>query len=520
MNPIVIHNTLTRRKEPLSPIIPGQVSIYLCGPTVYDDCHIGHVAGPVLIDAVARWLRARGLQVRFVNNITDIDDKIIQRAQATGEAWDAITARYTEQYFGYLRALGVDTITDHPRCTDYIPQMIQYVADLVGKDRAYPAADGVYYDVAQQEGYGKLSGRRLDEMLSGVRIDRDSGLRNPADFCLWKLTKPGEPSWPSPWGDGRPGWHIECSVMSTALLGANFDIHAGGDDLKFPHHENEIAQAEAHSGCYANCWMHNGLLQYDGVKIGKSDPRMKNPEFRDQFRLARLIAAHGAPTIRFLLLQGHYRRPNDFAPANLTAQRTALERLHRLLGPSLEDAGDVSYADCVARAAGDAELTTLIERFASVMDDDFRTGDAIAVLFALADRVRKHDDAVARSLLRDLGRLLGLFRPGDAAAIAIEADTSADLARAMAALLLVRQDARARKDFAVADQLRTALGALGITIKDSKEGATWTTAGEVEQDRATAVRALVTPLADAAQARGDAALATQVAAVLADGAAV
>jgi len=503
MNALVVYNTLTRRKEPLVPLVPGHIGIYLCGPTVYDDCHIGHVAGPVLIDAVARWLQQRGQQVRFVNNITDIDDKIIHRAQTTGEPWQAITARYTEQYFGYLRALGVTTITDHPRCSDFIAEMIQYIQDLVAKNRAYPAADGVYYDVAQQPGYGKLSGRKLDEMLAGVRIDRDSALRNPADFCLWKLAKPGEPSWPSPWGLGRPGWHIECSVMSTSLLGNQFDIHAGGDDLKFPHHENEIAQAEAHSGCYANCWMHNGLLQYEGIKIGKSDPRMQDPAFRDQFRLAQLIKTHGAPTIRFLLLQGHYRRPNDFAPANLTAQRTALERLHRLLGPRLEEPGDGDFAACVALAEGDSELTTLVERFGQVMDDDFRTGDASAVLFALADRLRKQDDPRVRTLLRDLGRILGLFAPGDAAALAGSQEQTADLTPTMAGLLLLRQDARARRDFSAADALRDALTGLGITVKDGKDGATWQAATSTDPKRDVAVQALITPLLEAAQARGN-----------------
>jgi cysteinyl-tRNA synthetase len=517
MSGIVVHNTLTRRKEPLQPLVPGQIGMYLCGPTVYDDCHIGHVAGPVLFDAVARWLRERGLTVRFVNNITDIDDKIINRAKNTGEAWDSITARYTEQYFGYLRQLGVDTITDHPRCTEYIPQMVAYVADLVANDRAYLAADGVYYDVAKQDGYGKLSGRRLDDMLSGERIQRDSSLRNPADFCLWKLAKPGEPSWPSPWGDGRPGWHIECSVMSTEILGTNFDIHAGGDDLKFPHHENEIAQAEAHSGCYANCWMHNGLLQFDGVKIGKSDPRMKDEAFRDQFRLERLLTTHGAPTVRFLLLQGHYRRPNDFAPSNLEAQRTALERLYRLLGDEAEAPTSSSYADCLANTADDSALHDLVERFGNVLDDDFRTGDAIAVLFTLADRVRKHDDARARTLLRDLGRVLGLFRPGEAAMIARDGATSGDLSTVMNALLVLRQDTRARRDFAAADALRDALNDLGITVKDSKDGAIWSATAGDDAQRATAIRALIEPLLTAAQSRGDQPLMERVQAALAGG---
>ncbi|HAT12041.1 MAG TPA: cysteine--tRNA ligase [Planctomycetes bacterium] len=306
--PIVLHNTLTRRAEPFVPLQPGQVGMYVCGPTVYDDCHIGHLMGPAIFDAVARWFAARGHRVRFVNNITDIDDKIINRSRETGEPWQVITERIIAQYNGWLAKLHVVTITDQPRCTQYVAQMVRYVQELVAAGRAYTAPDGVYYEVTKQPGYGKLSGRRLDEMEAGARIERDAHLHHPADFALWKLAKPGEPSWPSPWGDGRPGWHIECSVMSSELLGRDFDIHGGGEDLKFPHHENEIAQAEAHGDGYARCWMHNGLIQFEGVKVGKSDPRMKDAAFRKQFMADHLIGTYGAPTIRFLLLSGHYRR--------------------------------------------------------------------------------------------------------------------------------------------------------------------------------------------------------------------
>jgi len=510
MSSIVLHNTLTRRKEPLAPIIPGQVSIYLCGPTVYDDCHIGHVAGPILFDAVARWLRARGLTVRFVNNITDIDDKIINRASATGEAWDSITKRYTEQYFSYLRRLHVDTITDHPRCTEYIPHMIRYIEKLISNGRAYLAADDVYYDVAKQEGYGKLSGRRVEDQLAGTDVVRDSGLRSDADFCLWKSAKPGEPSWPSPWGPGRPGWHIECSVMSTELLGTNFDIHAGGEDLKFPHHENEIAQAEAHSGCYANCWMHNGLLQYDGRKIGKSDERMKDPAFRDQFRLERLLTTYGPATVRFTLLQGHYRRPSDFAPHNLGAQRTALSRLHKLLGPLMQQPSSASLAHCELTAASDPELQAAYARFCQVMDDDVRTGDACAVLFGLADRARKGNDAPALLLLRDLGRVLGLFLPGDERDTLVASDEDPALAAAMTALLVLRQDARARRDFTVSDRIRVDLAPIGIAVKDGKDGATWSSAGADNGERLAVIMALVSSLAADANQRGAAELTTRI----------
>jgi len=512
MTTITVYDTLSREKRPFSPLVPGQVGIYLCGPTVYDDCHIGHVAGPILFDAAARWLRARGLRVRLVNNITDIDDKIITRARDTGEPWQAITERYTAQYLGYLRALQVDTITDHPRCSDFIPQMVAYIGDLVARDRAYAVAgDGVYFDVQKQPGYGKLSGRRIEDQLAGSRIERDAGLRHPADFCLWKLAKPGEPSWDSPWGGGRPGWHIECSVMATALLGANFDIHAGGDDLKFPHHENEIAQAEAHSGCYANCWMHNGLLQYEGTKIGKSDPRMREADFRNQFRLDHLLSTYGAPTVRFLLLQGHYRRPSDFAPAQLAAQRTALARLHKLLGPALDEPGSRTLADLASDAAGEPILREAFDRFCAVMDDDFRTGDALAVLFHLADVARKGDPtrAGALRLLRDLGRLLGLFMPGDGRATAGESvGSDARLAAAMGALLPLRQMVRAARDFTAADRIRARLGAVGIVIKDGKDGSDWEAAGGGDAPaRLTAVVEVVMELVDGAHARGDTAAA-------------
>ena len=244
-----LHDTLERRQIDFVPLDPGgPVTFYTCGPTVYDDCHIGHLMGPVVFDTVARWMLARGLRVRFVNNITDIDDKIINRARETGEAWDAIAERYTQQYFGYLHDLGVETITDHPRCTEYVPQMIAFIQELMDDDIAYVADDGVYFDVHRHEGYGKLAGRKLEDMQAGARVEAQGGLRHPADFALWKGVKPGEPSWESPWGPGRPGWHIECSVMSSELLGRAFDLHGGGDDLKFPHHENEIAQSEDREG--------------------------------------------------------------------------------------------------------------------------------------------------------------------------------------------------------------------------------------------------------------------------------
>jgi cysteinyl-tRNA synthetase len=479
--PIVLHNTLTRRSEPFVPLHAGKVGMYVCGPTVYDDCHIGHLMGPAIFDAVARWLTARGHQVRFVNNITDIDDKIINRSRETGEPWQAITERIIAQYNGWLKQLHVATITDQPRCTQFVPQMVRYVEDLVAKGRAYPAADGVYYEVTKQPDYGKLSGRRLDEMEAGSRIERDAHLHHPADFALWKLAKPGEPSWPSPWGDGRPGWHIECSVMSSELLGGAFDIHGGGDDLKFPHHENEIAQAEAHGDAYAGCWMHNGLVQYEGVKVGKSDPRMKDAAFRRQFMADHLIGTYGAPTIRFLLLSGHYRRPIDFGPAAIAAAKTALTRLLKQLGQRSEAPATVTDAKMLAELLA-LPLPPAADKarsaFCAVLDDDINTGAAIAQLFSLVSEANKSDETIRTAILDaccGLGRVLGMFQPGDLAALSTGPSGAVDerLGQVMALVLDLRQKARANRDFATSDLIRDRLKAAGITVKDGKDGAAW-----------------------------------------------
>jgi len=477
MSTLQVYNTLTRQKAAFVPRVAGEVGMYLCGPTVYDDCHIGHLMGPVLFDAVARWFAVRGHTVRFVNNITDIDDKIITRAITTGEPWQDITARYTAQYRDLLARLHVTTITDHPRCTDYVAQMVTYIDNLVRSGRAYVAADGVWYDVGQQPNYGKLSGRKREEMLSDASKDTaTSGLRSKADFALWKLVKPGEPSWPSPWGDGRPGWHIECSVMSLHTLGADFDVHAGGEELKFPHHENEIAQGEAHGGGYARCWMHNNLVQFEGSKVSKSDPRMREPAFSLQFQAKAVVAAHGASVIRFLLLNGHYRRPVDFAPGNIGAIRTALGRLHKAIGGDLDIAGNAPLAEIEARPLSEPAAKHR-SRFVAAMDDDFNTGAAIAELFGLAGLISKagaDEAATLRLLLRDLGRLIGLFQPSDGADTTQTAGAAdGTLDTVMSLVLDLRQKARANRDFATSDLIRDRLKTAGIVVKDGKDGATW-----------------------------------------------
>ena len=502
---IRVHDSLTRTKRDLVPLEPGVVRIYVCGPTVYDDAHIGHLMGPVLFDTIARWIRARGLGVRFVINITDIDDKIIQRAQQSGEEWSAISERYTAQYFELLAALDVVTVTDHPRCTEYVPQMLTFMADLIAADRAYPTSDGIYYDVKKQPAYGKLSGRRVEDMLAGGRVEASAELRHPADFALWKAAKPGEPSWASPWGAGRPGWHLECSVMARELLGPAFDIHGGGDDLKFPHHENEIAQSEAHGDACASVWMHNGLVQYGGKKVAKSDPRMKDPEFAQQFQGRWLIDHHGAPALRFFLLRGHYRRPIDFEPNNLEAARTGLVRLLRQLGPIADEDSIADLEAIFARELPPAAAAHR-ERFCAAMDDDFNTGEAIAEVFAmgsLAGSLAGEERQAVMRTLRDLGRLLGLFRPGDLGRLERTRAVGENVARVIRAVLALRDGARARKDFATADALRDALESAGVVVKDGADGAAFETGGG---DVLPGVLTKVLALRDLARERKDFAL--------------
>ena len=469
---IRIYDSLKREKQPLQPLDPEEVKLYACGPTVYDDCHIGHLMGPVIFDTIARWLVARGYRVKFVNNITDIDDKIINRSIAEGEDWKAIAERYTEQYFEFLRELGVSTITDHPRCTEYVDGMVSFIQELIDEDRAYTADDGVYFDVQKHEGYGKLSGRNIDDMQAGARVEAQSGLRHPADFALWKLAKPGEPTWDSPWGAGRPGWHIECSVMSRELLGGHFDLHGGGDDLKFPHHENEIAQSEAHGDAFSNLWLHHGLVQYGGRKIAKSDPRMADPEFAGQFKARKLLDTYGAPTLRFFLIRGPYRRPIDFEPKNLQDARKGLKRVLGQLGELAEDQGTVSLAAVLARDLPEV-LAARRDKFCESMDDDFNTGEASAQLFHLAKHAKEDEGqrAATLELLRDLGRFIGMFQPGDAAQLASDGDERVE--GVLRVLLALRDAARAGKDFATSDAVRDLIAGQGIGVQDGAEGSSF-----------------------------------------------
>ena len=468
---IQIHDSLTRTTLDFTPLEPGKVSMYLCGPTVYDDCHVGHLMGPVVFDTIARWFQARGYQVRLVVNITDIDDKIISKAQKTGQAWDDISRHYTEQYFDFMRDLSVHTITDHPHCTHYVDEMVRFIGELIENGKAYAAEDGVYYRVQEQPDYGKLSGRRLEDMQSGARIEAQKGLEHPADFVLWKNAKEGEPSWPSPWGPGRPGWHIECSVMASELMGPKFDIHGGGDDLKFPHHENEIAQSEAHGDGFANIWMHHGLVQFGGRKIGKSDERMRDEDFAKQFNARYLLDTYGAPAVRFFLVRSPYRRPVDFEPSALDAARTGLVRLFRQLGDLMEEPQSGDLSEPLTREVPPA-LQKLRAEFTRAMDDDFNTGEAVAALFQIAQLANGQggsEQQTSLRLMRDLGRIIGLFQPGDLTRVE-RAGMGGDLAQAVEALVERRTKARASKDFALADRLRDALAEAGISVLDGAGG--------------------------------------------------
>jgi len=456
-----IYNSLTGRKETFKPLKPGQVRMYVCGMTVYDYCHLGHARAMVVFDMVVRYLRAKGLAVTYVRNITDIDDKIIQRAAETGVSVDALTERFTIAMHEDAAALGVLPPDLEPRATESIDGMIAMIQTLIDKGYAYAAANGdVYYAVAKFEDYGKLSGEKLEDLRAGARIEIGEAKRDPLDFVLWKAAKPDEPSWPSPWGVGRPGWHIECSAMSTSCLGNHFDIHGGGLDLKFPHHENEIAQSEAATGeTFANVWMHNGHVRIDDEKMSKS--------LGNFFTVREILARFRPEQIRYFLLASHYRGPLNHSDEALENAGSALERLYiALRGLALAEAEPQAQ-------------TEYHQRFTAAMDDDFNTPVALAVLHDLAREInrRRGEDLSAASrlgrVLRELGGMLGLLQeePSDY----LQASTG--LAQAddaeIEALIQKRQEARAARDFAEADRLRDELLARGILIEDSPSGTSW-----------------------------------------------
>ncbi len=470
-----IFNSLTRQKETFAPIEPGKVRMYVCGMTVYDYCHVGHARSVVVFDAVVRYLRWRGYDVTYVRNITDIDDKIIRRATENGEGIDSLTARFVAAMHEDFAALGVAPPDAEPRATGTIAGIVALVEQLIARGYAYRAANGdVYYDVSRFERYGRLSNKRLEDLRAGERVAVDEAKGDPLDFVLWKTAKPGEPAWDSPWGPGRPGWHIECSAMSRACLGEHFDIHGGGMDLKFPHHENEIAQSEgAHGHTYVNYWMHNGFVNVDDEKMSKS--------LGNFFTIREVLKLYRAEVVRLFILSSHYRSPLNYSDENLELATGSLTRLYTALKgvPSTTE----------------PPLETWLERFGTAMDDDFNTPEAIAVLFELArelNRARAEGSADVERLaatLRALGGVLGLlgddadaFLKGRLRAVSADLTISWNIEGARAgglseeqieALIAERAAARKAKNWAESDRIRDLLKAQGVVLEDGAAGTGW-----------------------------------------------
>ena len=455
---LTVYNTLAREKQEFRPIEPGKVRMYVCGMTVYDLCHVGHARMLSSFDVVYRWLKASGFDVSYVRNITDIDDKIIKRAAENNEPIDALTERTIRYMHEDCAALNLLPPTVEPRATQHIDDMLALIGQLIEKGRAYPAENGdVYYAVHAFPGYGKLSGKSLEDLRAGERVAVDAFKRDPLDFVLWKAAKPGEPYWDSPWGKGRPGWHIECSAMSCHHLGEHFDIHGGGADLQFPHHENEIAQSEgAHDHAYVNYWMHNGFVQIDGEKMSKS--------LGNFFTIRDVLKHFDGEVVRFLIVRAHYRSPINFADTLLEDARQGLIRLYTALkGIDLPQVGVIDWNQPHAA------------RFKSAMDDDFNTPEAVAVLFDLAGEVNRSRDPQAALLLSQLGGILGLLGRDPLEFLQTGTPVAEDSlsAEAIEALIAARKAARAAKDFAESDRIRAELDAAGILLEDGAQGTTW-----------------------------------------------
>jgi len=471
---IVVYNTLTRRKEEFVTRDPGKVAMYLCGINTYDYCHMGHARSFIVYDMIRRYLEFSGYEVTFVTNFTDIEDNILERARENNEDWRAMGERFIAAYFEDIDALNVKRATHYPRATEYIPQMIELIQQLIDRGLAYPVEGDVYFEVSKFPGYGKLSGRKLEDMMPGSRVEVDERLRDPRDFALWKSAKPGEPTWDSPWGPGRPGWHIECSAMSIALLGFGFDLHGGATELVFPHHEDEIAQSEGALGRepFVRYWPHMGWLTVNREKMSKS--------LGNFFTVREVLARYDADTIRMFLISVHYRSPLDFSDAALDEAASALERiricrdhLDRLaaVGP-VEDGADLAE---LAEAAGRAE-----GEFRTAMDDDFNTPRAIAALHELVSEVNRATAGAdfraspagqealgtARKTLVGLARALGLLEREPAAGAGLEAEL-------VGLLIELRQMARDRKLYDLADVVRQRLGELGVVLEDRASETTW-----------------------------------------------
>ncbi|AOF87679.1 cysteine--tRNA ligase [Hydrogenophaga sp. RAC07] len=456
-----IHNTLTRRLEEFQPIEPGHVRMYVCGMTIYDLCHIGHARMMMAFDVIQRWLKVSGYRVTYVRNITDIDDKIIKRAVERGITLRTLTDEMTAAMHQDIAVLGIEPPTLEPRATEYVPQMLSLIDTLQKKGLAYQADNGdVNYAVRKFEGYGKLSGKSLDDLRAGERVAVASDKNDPLDFVLWKSAKPDEPAeaqWASAYGAGRPGWHIECSAMSCATLGETFDIHGGGADLQFPHHENEIAQSEGATGQpLARFWVHNGFVRVDNEKMSKS--------LGNFFTIREVLAKYDPETVRFFILRAHYRSALNYSDVHLDDARGALKRLYTAL--SLVPAAPMGAIDWDQPHA---------QRFRAAMDEDFGTPEAVAVLFELAGEVNRSKDPAVAGLLKALGATLGLLQADPATYLQSGAGASAgSLDEAtIAEHIAARVAAKQARDFAEADRIRKALLEQGIALKDSPTGTTW-----------------------------------------------
>ena len=470
--PITLYNTLTRQKEEFVPLNPENVRMYVCGMTVYDYCHLGHARVLVVFDIIARWLRQHGYPLTYVRNITDIDDKIIARANENGETIGELTARFIAAMNEDSDALGVLRPDIEPKATEHIDQMIAMIEDLVANGKAYPAPNGdVYYAVREFAEYGQLSGKSLDDLRAGERVDVDANKRDPLDFVLWKAAKPGEPSWESPWGNGRPGWHIECSAMGGELFGQTFDIHGGGADLQFPHHENEIAQScGAHGGLcghdaphaagkrinsHVKYWLHNGFIRVDNEKMSKS--------LGNFFTIRDVLKKYAPEVVRFFILRAHYRSPLNYSDAHLDDAKNSLARLYNTLG-------NVQAAECAVRE----DANDYTRRFFAAMDDDFNTAEAMSVLFELANEANKTGSAELAGCLKALGGTLGLLQDDPQHFLQSGGEEGGLSADEIEALIAQRKTARETKNWAESDRIRDLLAEHKILLKDGADGTTWT----------------------------------------------
>ena len=459
-----IHNTLTREKQAFEPIEPGRVRMYVCGITVYDYCHVGHARMMMAFDVVRRWLRASGYDVTYVRNITDIDDKIIRRAGENGESIAALTERFIVAMNEDADALGIERPDHEPRATAHVHEMLDMIGKLEAKQLAYASRDGdVNFAVRKFPGYGRLSGKSIDDLRQGDRAMVSAGKADPLDFVLWKRAKPDEPAdakWSSPWGDGRPGWAIECSAMSCALLGPHFDIHGGGEDLQFPHHENEIAQSEGASGeTFVNVWMHNGFLNVDNEKMSKS--------LGNFFTIRDVLKHYDAEVLRFLLLRNHYRSPLNYSDAHLDDARGGLTRLYTALKNAPAGTAEATGVDWSEPHA---------VRFRTAMDDDFNTPIAVAVLFDLAAESNRSGSVTHAAQLKALAAILGLLQRDPQSffqAVRSAGDVEAGLDERIRAAIEARAAAKRNRDFAEADRIRASLADEGVVLEDRSTGTVW-----------------------------------------------